>query len=134
MDRFLVFATNQQLDLLQSGTDVYMDGTFKVVPKHFYQLYSIHGSVKRNITPLAYMLMSRKSEANYKRVYNTVVSLTPLFNPSLFLIDFELGAMKVINSCWSRSSVPGCVFHLTQNIYRQVQKAGFTTKYWNDEE
>ena len=23
---------------------------------------------------------------------------------------------------------------MTQNIYRQVRKAGFTTKYWNDEE
>ena len=134
MDRFLVFATNQQLDLLQSCTDIYMDGTFKVVPKHFYQLYSIHGSVQRNITPLAYILMSRKSEANYKRVHDTSMSLKPLFNPSSFLIYFELGAMETINSCWPRSSVPGCFFHLTQNIYRQVQKAGFTTKYWNDEE
>ena len=30
--------------------------------------------------------------------------------------------------------VSACFFHLTQNIYRQVQKADFTTKYGTDEE
>ena len=50
-----------------------MDGTFKVVPEHFYQLYSIHVSVQRNIIPLAYILMSRKNEENYKRVYDTII-------------------------------------------------------------
>ena len=98
-DRFLVFAMNQQLDLLQSCTDVYTDGTFKIVPEHCYELYSIHGSVQRNITPLAYILMSRKSEANYERIYDTIMSLRPLFNPSSFLIDFKLQTMKAINSC-----------------------------------
>ena len=58
----------------------------------------------------------------------------PLFNPSSFLIYFELGTMKVINSCWSRSSVSVCSFYLTQSINRQIQKAGFTNKYGNDEE
>ncbi|CAF2568047.1 unnamed protein product [Rotaria sp. Silwood2] len=101
-DRFLLFATSQQLDLLQSCTDVYMDGTFKVVPELYYQLYSIHGLVQRNIISLAYILMPR--------------------------------AMKAINSRWPQSSVHACFFHLTQNVYRQVQKAGFTTKYGNDEE
>ena len=111
-----------------------MDGTFKVVPKYFYQLYSIHGSLQRNITPLVYILMSRKSEANYKRVYDTSMLLRPLLNPGSFLIDFELGAMKAINFHWPRSRISGCFFHLTQSIYRQVQKAGFATKYGNDEE
>ena len=78
--------------------------------------------------------MSRKNEENYKRVYDTIISLRPLLNPSSFLIDFESAAMKAINSCWSQSSVHSCFFHLTQNIYRQVQKAGFATKYGNDEE
>ena len=77
--------------------------------------------------------MSRKSEATCKRVHDTIMSLRPLFNSSSFRIDFELGVMKVINSCWSRSSVSACFFRLTQNIYRQLQKAGFTTKYANDE-
>ena len=78
--------------------------------------------------------MSRKSEANYKRVYDIIMSLRPLFNPSSFLVNFELGVMKATNSCWPQSSVHDCFFHLTQNIYRQIQKAGFTTKYGNDEE
>ncbi|CAF2682019.1 unnamed protein product [Rotaria sp. Silwood2] len=42
--------------------------------------------------------------------------------------------MNAIRSCWPQSNVHACFFHLTQNIYRQVQQAGFTTKYGNDEE
>ncbi|CAF3824596.1 unnamed protein product [Rotaria sordida] len=42
--------------------------------------------------------------------------------------------MNAIRSCWPQSNVNGCFFHLTQNIYRQVQQAGFTIKYGNDEE
>ena len=68
------------------------------------------------------------------RVYDTIMSLKPLFNPSPFLFDIELEAMKAINSCWPRSSVTGCFFHLTQNIYQHLQKVDFTTKYGNDEE
>ena len=78
--------------------------------------------------------MSRKNKENYKRVYDIIIYLRPLFNPSSFLIDFESATMKAINSCWPRSSVHFCFFHLTQNIYRRVQKAGFATKYGNDEE
>ena len=42
--------------------------------------------------------------------------------------------MKAINSCWFQSSIYACYFHLTQNIYRRVHKAGFIIKYGNDEE
>ncbi|CAF4616068.1 unnamed protein product, partial [Rotaria sp. Silwood2] len=50
------------------------------------------------------------------------------------LTDFESGAMKAVSSCWPQSSAHAWFFHLTQNIYRQVQQAGLTTKYGNDEE
>ena len=129
-DRILIFATKQELDLLQSCTDVYVDSIFKVLPQHFYQFYLIHGSVQRNIIPLAYIPMSRKNEENCKRVYDSIISLRHYS----ILVHFESAAMKGINSCWPQSSVHSCFFHVTQNIYRQVEKAAFATKYGNDEE
>ena len=37
----LVFASNAQLELLQSATQIYFDATFKVVPTIYYQLFTV---------------------------------------------------------------------------------------------
>ena len=42
-DRILVFGTERNLDFLQLSDGWYADGTFKVAPPLFRQLYTIHG-------------------------------------------------------------------------------------------
>ena len=37
----LVFASNAQLELLQSATQIYFDATFKVLPTVYYQLFTV---------------------------------------------------------------------------------------------
>ena len=48
-------------------------GTFKTVPSILYQLYTIHGLVARgnnhHVFPLAYCIMSGKSEELYRIVF-----------------------------------------------------------------
>ncbi|KAH3873457.1 hypothetical protein DPMN_036692 [Dreissena polymorpha] len=44
--RHLIFATDQQLQLLKKAKTWYIDGTFKVVRQPFYQLLSIHSFVR----------------------------------------------------------------------------------------
>ena len=70
--RHLVFATNKQLQLLARCKTWYMDGTFKLVKKPFYQLFSIHGFISRDghikQVPLAYALMSQRRAIDYERV------------------------------------------------------------------
>ena len=41
-NRLLIFGTHQMLNLLRDTSNWYADGTFKVVPIQFYQLYTIH--------------------------------------------------------------------------------------------
>nr|XP_042894791.1 uncharacterized protein LOC122268734 [Parasteatoda tepidariorum] len=41
-ERFLVFCTAENLKLLCSSHKLWMDGTFKIVPRLFKQLYTIH--------------------------------------------------------------------------------------------
>ena len=48
----LVFASPKQLQVLQTGSDVYFDATFKVVPGLYYQLLTVfvharHGSADK---------------------------------------------------------------------------------------
>ena len=41
--RIVIFATDEQLQFLFKCTHILMDGTFSTSPKHFAQVYSIHG-------------------------------------------------------------------------------------------
>lgn len=42
-DRLIIFGTMDNLDFLVRCDGLFMDGTFGIVPKLFYQLYTIHG-------------------------------------------------------------------------------------------
>jgi hypothetical protein len=44
-DRILMFATRRNLDFPIKSQEWFMDGTFKIVPKLFYQLFTIHGNI-----------------------------------------------------------------------------------------
>jgi len=46
--RHLLFATNNQLELLCGAQRWYMDATFWVVHKPFTQLFSIHAFIRNN--------------------------------------------------------------------------------------
>lgn len=44
-----------------------MDGTFKVTPSIFFQVYTIHVMYKDAVVPLVYALLPNKTEETYQR-------------------------------------------------------------------
>ena len=118
-----------------------MDGTFKTVPTIFKQLYTIHGQVGGNensrIMPLAYALMSSKSEECYKALFQDLIDFCDEHNvnlqPQFVLTDFEIAAIKAIHAEFPVVRNKGCHFHLSQNIYRKVQEFGLAVQYGTDE-
>lgn len=71
--RHLILATDEQLEILCNALEWYVDGTFDLVKKPFYQLYSIHAFIlnedgMRTQVALVYILMSGKSRAQYVEV------------------------------------------------------------------
>ena len=137
VDRILGFCSDEALEILCSATTIYMDGTFKVVPSLFYQLYTLHGMFEGEMMPLAYFLLPRKDEETYVRMFNLLRTLADskgfVFRPPKFQIDFETAVLKAIDDCFPAAEVKGCTFHFTQAVWRNLQRLGLMEFYKTDQ-
>ena len=66
--RMLLFASDWGLEQLCIHRNWAADGTFKVSPDVFAQLYTIHASVMGYAVPCAYALLIEKTEAAYRQM------------------------------------------------------------------
>ncbi|KAF0985852.1 hypothetical protein HZS_5331 [Henneguya salminicola] len=71
-ERFILFATPRQLNILSRSSNIYFDSTFKSVPEIFYPLFVIHGEYNSVLIPCVFALMERKTEIMYRRVWEKV--------------------------------------------------------------
>jgi len=127
----LVFASTQQLEMLQASNEVFFDATFKVVPGLYYQLLTIFASHRDVAFPAVYSLMTRKTQALYQAVFAMVKDLVPAFNTTQVMADFEEASVAAFRQVYGDVSVSGCWFHYCQAIVKRVQKIGLKDAYLN---
>ena len=120
-DRILIFASPEQLHILQTAEDFLVDGTFKAVPEIFYQLFIIHVVYRRHIVPVVYALLRRKNADTYYRLIDEVAKVAPNWLPVSIMMDFEQASISAFQNKFPSASLSGCYFHLRQNIHRKLQ-------------
>lgn len=122
--RIIIFCTQRARELLLTVQDYYSDGTFKICPKPFDQLYTIHGDIgstvnSTNIVPLVYALMSDRQQSSYVALFSLIKSQVPGWNPTKYKTDYEKAAMSAIAKVFPSVIVSGCYYHFNKAIWRK---------------
>ena len=135
-EKIVCFATDDMLKKLCESPIVIMDGTFRVAPLLFSQLYTLHGQYRGGIFCFMYLLLPNKRRETYEEVLRLVKDhanrVGKVFAPSKFLLDFEEAMILAIKSQFPASMIKGCLFHFTQAIWRNCQTIGLSASYTSD--
>jgi len=134
-DRILIFGDRTLLAGLERSKLWLADGTFKLVPNLYFQLYSIHFEFVGGCNPAAvYCLLSNKTRNSYDRVLQESKTLIPAAAPEVILTDFETAAMQAFGRAYCNATISGCYFHLCQSVVRKVSEIGLNEHYSTDDE
>lgn len=129
----IIFATTGNLQHMSRANVWYGDGTFKVCPNPFYQLYTLHAEVHGQILPLVFTLLPSKSSKCYRFMWMKLKELMAqhgiFSNLREFRSDLEVAPMKTVLPVFTPDSVATCFFHFAQAHWRKIQSLGLVRLY-----
>lgn len=134
---FIVFATRENMKVLQRCKYVFIDGTFKTAPRPYYQHVTIHGRYQNRVIHLASCLMTGKTLEQYREVLKAIKrgvrhASGRRLKPRFVVCDFELSIIRAVETELHGAKVCGCVFHFRQSIFRKVVNLGLKRAYVRD--
>ena len=135
---FLILGTLRNLERLFTSQRWICDGTFKVVPRLFQQLFTFFGCFYDRYFPLIFVLMQAKSQNAYEDVLNLLMKLRidnelDIADNIEIMLDFEKASANAFQNVIPNVTIRRCLFHLSQNVYRKIQECGLTTLYKSEE-
>lgn len=90
----MIFFTQRQAEVAAKADVWYLDATFKVVRRPFYQLFSGHCFISKDggakQVPVFFALMSRRRATDYRKVLRRVKRRIGA-TPGVVVTDYEVG-------------------------------------------
>ncbi|KAF7685046.1 hypothetical protein CDIK_4205 [Cucumispora dikerogammari] len=130
-NRVVLFYSLPTIEYLKKSDVIMMDGTFKICPPSFYQIYTIHGVIYGKSFPMIYIIMKNKTQSAYSLAFN-FINRNININPKYILLDFEIAAINAARETFPHSKVQGCLFHFGQSLWKKLQNLSLSQKYKND--
>ena len=134
--RIIAYTTKYLLKLFNQ-TKSSGDGTFKISPTLWKQVYIVMIKMKDSWVPICYALLPDKCKETYftffYMVKKFIKDLNIRFKIKSMRMDFEIGAMKAAAAAW-KITVKGCYFHFTQSGWRFVQTNNMASAYLSDDD
>jgi hypothetical protein len=126
IDGQLVFANLDLIAELPEKFDAYVDATFDLTPFHAGQLLIILGEIHHRPRPLAYIIMTGKSEEKYKQIFDFLNEAIFCYDgtmrePKTATCDFEQAIRSAVTKVWKNALIYGCNFHLCQAERRKAR-------------
>lgn len=132
-DKIMLFSTDENLANLSASEVIFLDGTFKVAPPFFTQMYTVHIKYLDQMIPVVYALLPSKSQEVYLRLFSLITRLCHQrllpFQPRRVQTDFEMAAIQAARVSFPMADIKGCFFHFTQAVWRKVQDVGLVVAY-----
>jgi hypothetical protein len=133
MLNIICFSTKSNLEFLCSYDKIFVDGTFEICSKYFYQLFTIHGLKNERYIPLLFFLLPNKLSSTYEYLFRVLIikcaTFNIDFNPKTVVADFEQAIHFAAKRVWSSILLVGCRFNLSQAWWRNIQSCGLQTEY-----
>ena len=133
----IIFTCRSNLQTLCESDVILGDGTFFVVPKLFYQLYTLHVYNDGQYLPVLFALLPDKSAETYylliHKVYEQCALYSLSFLPKVILLDFEMAAISAFQSFFDDIDVQLCHFHWAQSVFRQITNHALKPAYTGDD-
>ena len=124
-----MFETDLMISKLIDDQAIHFDATFNVVPRLFYQLFTIFIRYKGHAILAIHILTTAKSEQLYRAVLSALHEFIPNFKPTFALCDFEKVSRNAFTTVFPNIILVGCWFHYTKALYEKVQKLGLGKLY-----
>ena len=140
IEQFIIFSSKFQLKILTEATNLFIDATFKVAPKNFYQVLNIlaYNDNTKFIAPVCFILMTNKSYNSYIKIFQEIKFLLEnydlpwKYNDVKFMCDFEKSLMNSLKKEFKNSKINGCYFHYIKSLWKKVRKLGLTKSKYID--
>lgn len=111
--------TRSVADKMESGSPLFLDGTFSVTPLKVQQLFVIQTVINGRARPLAFALMESKDTKTYENLFRLLKLKIPSLSPSDIMLDFEISARNAARNIFPGVKVHGCMFHFCQALRRR---------------
>ena len=136
LERVIIFSSQFQLNLFKEINELYIDGTFKVSPKNWFQFLNIFGYIKnKNIyIPLSYIILSSKDEELYTHAFNELINAVKNhcgfdnYGDIKVMTDFEISLRISVKNCFKGCILQGCYFHYCKAVWKKLKNTIFLKK------
>ena len=128
MNGSIVFAVHEGLRWLSDYPDWHLDGTFKVAPPLFTQVFTIHVVRDRKTVPCVHSLLSSKTKFCYRGVLRNIKNFCEEHHiqlaPARVMVDFEVELIAAISDEIPATILYVCYIHFTQAIWHTTHFLG----------
>jgi hypothetical protein len=132
VDRVLMFGRETHGLWIQHASSLYVDGTFRIAPPLFAQVFVIMAERGGYVHPVIYFLLPNKKKETYTCAFEMLRAKWPDLNPLSINMDFELSVIQSAMAAFPHARIHGCLFHLTKNMRCQLAAESLYRRYRND--